>query len=315
MKKFSLSYAFSRSLGGITRTFVMSIATLLLLTCFLLVLGSWGLFGYNVDANLSSISGEGQAVVFLQSDCTDLEIDQMRALLDSYQQEGLLREYQYVSAADALNSELAKLEDYPQLYQSLQTGTNPYRPSFEISAASGEKLPELLTRIEGISLTRMDENGQGAAFVPVATITSHQSAADATEAILDTMRVGVMILLLVLLLICLFVLINTVRLAIFSQRHELAIMRYIGATRAFLTAPFLLHGVVLGFVSAAVAFFLQWLSYQKLTAYLSENYQMITLQSFDSVWYYLLAAFLFVGMFVGLIGGMLSTGRYLRETD
>ncbi len=315
MKNFSLSFAISQSLSQIAKTAIMSIVTVLVLTGSLLVLGSVGLFQTNVDENLAELSTEGDVVIFLQSDCTDAEIGQMETLLESYRQEGLIGTYTYVSKEDALRSEMIKFGDYPELFQSIQTGENPYRSSFAVTVGSEDGIAQLLKRLQGITLTRTGETGEGVPFHPVANAITHVEAVDTVKEIVGGIRTVALVLLAILLTVGLFILMNTVRLAIFGRRKELAVMRYLGATRSCITSPFLIQGIVLGFVSAVAAFFVQWLFYQKMTDYLAQQYGLLTLLSFDSLWYYLLAAFLFVGLLIGAVGGALATGRYLREKE
>lgn len=315
MKKISLSYSLSRSMTGISRALLMSLATLLLLSCFLLVLGSYGLLHFNVAENLSKVSAKGQAIIFLESDCTEEDTNQIQLLLETHQNAGLIKEFQYVSSAEALRSELDRFADYPQLYQSFQTGENPYRASFTVTAANEESFDAMLTAMNELTVPRINEAGETQSYDPVAVVISHEKAVHRVESLMATLRNGVMLFLLALLTICVFVLMNTIRLSIFHQRKELSVMRYLGATHGFLIAPFLLQGVVLGFLSAGVTFFAQWFLYQKTADYLAEQYSLIALLPFDQIWYYLLAGFLFVGLFVGFMGGLLSTARYLRDKD
>ena len=92
-------------------------------------------------------------------------------------------------------------------------------------------------------------------------------------------------------------------------------MRYLGATHGFLTTPYIWQGVLLGLGAAALAFLAQWLIYRQLTAYVTEYYRLITLLPFENLWYYLLAVFLFAGLFVGWLCGLLATSRYLQDKD
>lgn len=315
MKKINLSYALSRSMTGISRATMMSMATLLLLTCFLLVLGSYGLLHFNVVENIAGLSAQGQAAAFLNSDCTEEDTAKIRKLLDEQCSAGIIKEYRYVSATDALRSELDKFTEYPQLYQSFQTGENPYRASFVVTAKSEDTFDSMLSVLQELTITRVNESGETVFYAPIAAVVSHQAVVEQVEMILANIRNGVLLFLLVLLLVLLFVLINTIRLAIFNQRKELSVMRYLGATHGFLVAPFLLQGVVLGFLSACITFFMQWFLYHRLSTYFAEHYRMISLLPFDQLWYYLLAAFLFVGLFIGFMGSLLSTSRYLRDRD
>ena len=314
MKRLGISYAMARSFKSIFRAMLMSLATVLLLSCFLLVLGSYGLLHFNVFENISGVSAKGQAAIFLQEDCTDEDVAQMKEVLEGHCRTGLLKEFTYISATDALRSELDKFTDYPQLYQSLQSD-NPYRASFVVSISQEASFENALTTLQELVITRLNENGEAESYAPVATVVSHQKTVNQAEAILANIRNGVMVFLLILLVVCVFVLINTIRLSIFNQRKELSVMRFLGATHRFLVAPFVLQGMVLGFVSAGITFFTQWFLYQKVCDYLTKQYSLITLMPFESLWYYLLAAFLFVGLFVGLVGSLLSTARHLKDKD
>ena len=158
MKKFSLSFAFSQSFSQITKTFVMSLASVVVLAGCMLVLGTAGLLQYNVDANLADLSSDGEVVVFLQTDCTDSEIGQVQTLLDNYRKDGLLKKYTYVSKEEALEAEMDKFNDYPLLFQSIQTGENPYRASFAIRVDEESDIQKLTERLEGVTSARVDEN-------------------------------------------------------------------------------------------------------------------------------------------------------------
>lgn len=315
MKKFSLSFAFSKSFSQIGNTLIMSLATILALVGSLVMLGSVGLLQHTVEINLADLTTNGQAVIFLETDCTEGELDQVRTVLDNYLKEGYLTEYTFVSKEEALRSEIERFKDYPQLFQSLQTGQNPYRDAFELTAADENSIADIVKNLGGLSLTRTTEEGEIIPYAPVANAAFQDIATDTLEGVTRVVRTIGLVLFTALLLGGLFILINTVRLAIFGRSQELAVMRYVGATRAFITAPFLMQGFVLGFFSSAAAFGLQWYLYEKVTAYIATRYSMITLSSFESLWYYILAAFLFVGLLVGFVGGALSTACYLREKD
>ncbi|MBO5779080.1 MAG: permease-like cell division protein FtsX [Clostridia bacterium] len=313
MKKFSLSFALSKSFSQIGKTLIMSIATILALTGSLVILGMVGLLQYTVDVNLADLTTEGQAVIFLQSDCTESEVEQVRVVLENYRKEGYLSEYTFVSKEEALREEIDRFKDHPQLFQSLQTGLNPYRDAFELTAAESDDITNIIENLYGLSLVRVSEGGENVPFAPVANAAFHSTAIDSIDTVMSVLRAAGLVLFTVLLLGGLFILINTIRLAVFGRSQELAVMRYVGANRAFMTSPFLMQGLVLGFFSSIAAFGIQWYLYEKAIAYLGAQYAMITLSPFASLWYYILAAFLFVGVLVGLVGGALSVACYMQE--
>ena len=315
MRKIGISFLFYRSFKGISRSFLMSLTSLLLMSCLLLVLGTYGLLHFNLLENTAGVAAKGQAVIFIKEDCTADDTTQIAEVLNGHIRSGLIKEYAYVSAMDALESELDRFADYPQLYQSFQTGDNPYRASFVVTAASEESFDAMLSALRELTISRVNESGEVVGYGPVASLISHHQAVTQAESVLTAVRNGVLIFEVFLLLVCLFVLINTVRLSIFSQRKEISVMRYLGATHGFLTAPFRCQGILLGVVSACLAFFAQWFVYQTVSDFLLEQYQWIKLISFDGLWYYLLAAFLAVGLIVGWFSGRIAIARYLPDRD
>jgi cell division protein FtsX len=240
-------------------------------------------------------------------------VEQIRAVLENYKKEGYLSEYTFVSKEKALRDEIDRFKDHPQLFQSLQTGLNPYRDAFQLTVAESENIANIVENLQGLSLVRLSDSGENVSFTPVANAVFHTTATEAIDTAMRVIRVAGLVLFTVLLLGGLFILINTIRLAVFGRSQELAVMRYVGANRAFMTTPFLMQGLVLGFFSSVAAFGIQWYLYEKVCAYLSAGYPMITLSSFASLWYYILAAFLFVGVLVGLVGGALSVACYMQE--
>jgi cell division transport system permease protein len=313
MKKFSLSFAFSKSFSQIGNTLVMSVATILALMGSLVMLGSVGLLQYTVEVNLADLSTQGQAAIFLQSDCTDDEILLVQGALDGYVQSGQLESYKFVSKEAALHEEMERFRDYPQLFHSLQTGENPYRDSFELDAGESGEIASVIEDLQKFALTRSSEEGGDVTFTPVASYALHDTATDTVQNVMSVIRNVGLVLFTALLMGGLFILINTVRLAIFGRSQELAVMRYVGATQEFIKAPFLMQGLVLGFFSSAAAFGVQWYLYEKCLAYVGNTFPLITLIPFEYLWYYVLAAFLFVGVLVGFVGGALSTACYLRD--
>jgi cell division transport system permease protein len=314
MKKFSLSFAFSKSFSQIGNTLVMSIATILALMGSLVMLGSVGLLQYTVDVNLADLSTKGQAAIFLQSDCTVEDIAQVQKTLDEYVKDGSLKAYTFVSKEEALRAEMERFRDYPQLFHSLQTGENPYRDSYMLEAGESGEIVSVIEELKKFSLTRSSEEDDSITFTPVVNSALHDTATDTVQKVMKVLRTVGFAIFTALLLGGLFILINTVRLAIFGRSRELAVMRYVGATGAFIKAPFLMQGLVLGFFSSAAAFGVQWYLYEACLTYVGNTFPLITLIPFEYLWYYVLAAFLFVGLLVGVIGGALSTACYLRES-
>lgn len=313
MKKFSFSYTFTQSLKGILRNSVMSVASVLVLASCLLVLGTFGLLTININHNLDQMTLLSEVAVFMQSDCTDEEITQLRAGILAMREEGLVNDVEYVSKQDALVSEMEKFKDYPMLFESIQAEESPYRASFVVTYQPGINISDLEYRLYNLSVVRSDEAGNPTTVYPIEKVSSHAEVAESMNTLqkgITHVSVGFM---LVLFVVSVFIIINTIRLGVFARRSEISVMRYVGATSSFVTAPFICEGLVMGGSAAVSAFFVQWLLYDRVCRLIADHYRMFSTISFGDIWYYLLAGFALIGLFTGAIGSFISVSRYLKE--
>lgn len=313
MKKISFSYTFLQSLKGIVRNSVMSIASVLVLASCLLVLGTFGLLTVNINHNLDDMTLLSEVAVFLQKDSTDEEINQIRAGILAMRDEGMVSDVEYVSAEDALISEKEKFEDYPLLFESISEEENPYRASFVVTYEAGTDVSDLEYRLYNLSIVRTDETGAAVTVYPIDKVTSHAEVSDSMSRLQEGITQVSLGFMLVLFVVSIFVIINTIRLGIFAGHSEISVMRYVGATNAFVTAPFIFEGLVIGGVAAITAFGVEWFLYDRACQLIAANYQMLSVVSFADLWYYILIGFLLIGLFTGAIGSFIAVSRYLKE--
>lgn len=107
---------------------------------------------------------------------------------------------------------------------------------------------------------------------------------------------------------------NTIRLAIYARRDEVAIMKLVGASNWFIRVPFLLEGLIEGLVGAALAVFSVWVAAQNLAG-AGVGIQIIDLQIPGAFFLRWGVVFLLFGAAAGVLGSLLGLSRYLREAD
>lgn len=107
---------------------------------------------------------------------------------------------------------------------------------------------------------------------------------------------------------------NTIRLAIYARRDEVAIMKLVGASNWFVRVPFLLEGLIEGLVGAALAVFSVWVAARNLGA-AAEGIPLIDLQIPNAFFLRWGVVFLLFGAAAGVVGSLLGLSRYLREAD
>ena len=122
------------------------------------------------------------------------------------------------------------------------------------------------------------------------------------------------ILILMLLIISLFIIANTIKLATFHRREEIAIMKMCGATNWFVRWPFIFEGMLLGLIGALVAFLLQWGIYSLIVTAITEygGLQLIAIVPFKTLALRVLGAFAAAGLAIGAGGSLLAIRKFLQ---
>jgi len=116
----------------------------------------------------------------------------------------------------------------------------------------------------------------------------------------------------ILLLVSIFVIVNTIKLAVFARRSEIEIMRYIGASGWFITLPFIFEGIIIGLLSSGVAYLIVWLIYRYIETNGMSGIEMITILPFSEINTVVLAGFVIIGVLTGIIGSCASLRKYLK---
>ena len=117
-----------------------------------------------------------------------------------------------------------------------------------------------------------------------------------------------------LLVVSLFIIANTIKLATFYRREEIAIMKMCGATDAFIQWPFVVEGLILGLTGALLAFFAQWGIYQLVAKLIIQGngLSLVTMVSYTSMIRYILAIFCGTGALIGVCGSLLAIRKFLQ---
>ena len=112
--------------------------------------------------------------------------------------------------------------------------------------------------------------------------------------------------------VSIFIISNTVKLAMFARREEIAIMRMVGATNHFIRSPFIVEGLVLGEIAALVAFGLEWLIYDYIAEGVVGSTGLMEMVAFPQFALPLLLLMLAAGLVLGSGGSVLTIRKFLK---
>lgn len=294
MKRYRFSYFLGQSFKGLWRNGIMTVASITVLMSCLVVMGSFALLILNIDVNLEQLGLLNEIVVFVDETKTDDEVsaigEQIRALDN-------IDEVIFISNEQALEEEKVKYAEYSDLYELVE-GDNPLRDSFVIKYSDNSKAATTayqLGQIDGI-----------------AKVNHRQDLAATIERIKSGISLVLVWFMAILFVVSIFVIINTIKLAVHARRSEITIMRYVGATDWFVILPFVLEGIIIGIISSGLAYLIEWYMYSYVVTMVGDNFNMIKILSFNEIGLSVGVAFLGIGIITGIIGSTISTRRYLR---
>ncbi len=290
-----LADAFSQAIKGMLRNGLITFVSIFVLISCLLFIGSFALIAMNVQYNLEDVTDLNEIEVFLDFDADDETVARVeREILRLDNVASVI----HVSKEDGLSDMTGEFADYGYLFEDISDEENPLSDKFRVLYIDNAKVTTLdyeLKQIEGVRKvnSRLDI---------AATV-------DSLEGGISMIFIWFTVLCTV---VCMFVIVNTIKISVFSRRDEITIMRYIGASRAYIAAPFVLEGAMIGVIGAVAAFFLEKGIYAMLTGFVSEQMNIVKLYTYAEMTQPLLIVFFGISLFTGIVGSLVSLGKYVE---
>ena len=295
MRHFSnLGYFFLEGFRSIFTHGLMSFAALCMIVCCLLIMGSFSLVAVNAQHNFTDLEQENQFTAYIDE---TLSQDDARALQDDIEAVPNVARAEFVTKEQAQEEFEADYEGNP-LFEGLPSTV--YRDRFHIYLEDISKLPETEAAVKQVA--------------GVADTKSAPEIAEGFTVIRNIAGAVALILVAILLLVSLFIISNTIKLATFNRREEIAIMKMCGATNAFIRWPFVVEGMILGMTGALVAFFAQWGIYELVSKAIiqTNGLSLITVLPFTSLALQFLLVFIVAGLLIGVVGSVLAIRKFLQ---
>ena len=148
----------------------------------------------------------------------------------------------------------------------------------------------------------------------VAKVRAHQEYANTFVRIRNIVSGVSLVLMAILVFVSMFIMSNTIKLATFSRREEIAIMKMVGASNGFIRLPFVIEGLVLGILGGGLGFLAQWGLYNLVTGSLMDSLAegFLSPVQFMDVAPMVLVIYLAIGVLIGVFGGVNAIRNYLK---
>ncbi len=291
-----LDYVLRETAGNFRRNITLTLATVITVTISLTLLGAALLFGDAVDNATVRWKDGVEFIVFMDPDISpELEADVRRQLEDSPEVGG----FTYIDKDEAYAEVQDLLGDSPELVEVISAERLP--ASFRVKPT--DTLPE---RVDELAAAFRTQPG-------VARVVTASETIRAIEDLSSGLRQRVIIIAIVLLVAAAVLILNTIRMALFSRRRDIEVMKLVGATNWFIRVPFMFEGLVQGVVGGIVAIPLIWLT-NNFYSVINEDVSLELLRGFTvdpaRVW---VLGFQMVGLgaIVGTVGSGIAVSRFL----
>ncbi|WP_295619947.1 permease-like cell division protein FtsX [uncultured Intestinimonas sp.] len=276
---------------------LMSFAAVCMIVACLVIMGSFSLVAVDLDRTLGDLESENEFIAYIDDSLTT---EQAKAVQKNIERIPNVASAEFVDKVQALEDYKARYSDTENaaLFEGLPDDT--LRDRYEIRVTDIEQMARTVEQVRQVS--------------GVADVSAAIDVAQGFVTVRNMAGAVAWVLIILLLVISLFIIANTTKLATFHRREEIAIMKMCGATNWFVRWPFVFEGMILGLIGAVVAFFLQWGIYSLIVQAVEEAgaLQLIYIVPFRELAVRVAGAFAAAGLLIGALGSLLAIRKFLQ---
>ena len=292
MRRFG--YYWKEGFRNIFKHGFMSVAAVLIMVACLILTGTVTLIAYNIDLSITDLQQSNEIVVFIDESLTTREA---RSLGSDFNRIDNIATIEFEDRDVALEKYREELGEDADILDSFDSSNNPLRNSFIFTLTDPTIADETIHQteaVDGVDYLRADEN----------VISKLVQVQRVFNIVALAMIVG-------LAVISIFIIANTVKLAMFARREEISIQKIVGATNWFIRWPFVIEGMVLGLVAGGLAFLAEWGLYTELFNIAGGVIPYFKLVLFDSVRWVVLGVYCGAGVLFGIGGAVTSIRKFM----
>ena len=300
MKGSSFSYLIKEGARNIWVNRMMSLASIGILVSCMLLIGSAILLSINLNGMVSYVENQNEMVAFLEDSADDFTVSAVEAALNSNDN---VDSFAFVSREEALERYSEIVPD--SLLENLEQDKEEVFPlSFRITLKDLSLIDETTAQIESIP--------------GIMRVNAPTNVAETVTGIKRAVYICGSGIVIILLAVTLIIIANTIKVTVFNRRKEINIMKFVGATDRFIRMPFVVEGILLGVISACIAYLLLWGGYTYLINYVQTQASatvsafLKNLVPFSQVAKQLLASFAVGGIAIGVFGSMIFVRKHLK---
>ena len=294
MRLNNIGYLLKEGFKGIFLHGFMSFAAICVTVACLLIVGSFSILAYNLDIMVEELNQTSEILVYVDDTLTDAEARSIGTkinLLDNVLQST------FISREEALEDFKAD-HDGDSAFDGVQA--EDLRHRFVVTLEDNALMKQTDAHLQDIP--------------GVAKTNAAYELAEGFTTIQSVLHMVTYAMIAVLLVVSLLIISNTVKLAMYDRKDEIAIMKMVGATNGFIRLPFVVEGFTLGMIGAALAFGLEWVIYDQMIQKVGavDALQLFSFVPFEQLLIPMVAVFGATGFFVGIVGSWTAIRKFMN---
>lgn len=302
MKIRSLQYYVREAIRSLIKNRLMTVAAVVTLaSCIFMVTISFCLVS-NVDHMMKKMEDSVSILVIVSDNC---DSEGVNSLYTQIGQIPRVKGIRFISKEEALQQAREDWDDTEGILDGLETD-NPLSRSFEIEVEDIRYQSEVIRALEGMK----------AKDIGIEKVNHGKDVTDILMTVTNVLRVVCVAIILGLAAISVVIITNTIKITVNTRKAEINIMKYVGATDAFIRGPFVIEGMLIGIIGSLIPVFISWAVYGKVIEMLKQKLEivkdLIQFQSSFAIFPELVPIALVVGVLIGAIGSVASMRKHLK---
>lgn len=292
---------------GFYRNRTISVSAIVVMTITLMIVGGLVYSRAMLKHVLYHVQNKVDVTAYFVLNAQEDDILKVKEALEKLPE---VKRVEYTSRDQALvNYKEKNANDALALQAIEEIGQNPFRASIEVLAKNSGQYEAIASFLKSKEFTQEDN-----ALIDKIDYADNKEIIDRLNSLIATSERAGLTIAAIFILISIMITYNTIRLAIYTFRDEIGVMRLVGANKAYVRGPFVIEGILYGIVAA----FLATLLYLPISVYI-RDYVSNALVQFDTLEFYTQRGFfmggilLTVGILLGMISSYLSVRKYLKR--
>ena len=292
-----LGRSFRDAFKSVIRNFSLSLASISCITITLIIVAIAIMASLNINNFTEEIEKDLTIVVFLDRDADDNDIKDVKRELDKISN---VEKITFISKDEVKEQMREESEVFAKVLDGYDEGESPLKDTYQVKVKEIEKIKVTADRIKKVDSVSVVRYGEGMVEKLVSAFTS-----------IKNVTYGVVIALIV---VTVFLIVNTIKLTISARKREIGIMRLVGASNFTIKTPFIIEGMILGVLGSIIPVIFTTYGYMAFYKHF-DGYlfsQLIVLIKPEPFIYTTSLMVIIIGILVGMIGSASAVKKYLK---